>query len=46
MYILHEGNLVDSLDLEDPALADIEVQVVSWLKQLLTRHTDTGDTQK
>lgn len=46
MYILHEGNLVDSLDIEDPNLADIEVQVLAWLRELLRSewHADTRDT--
>lgn len=37
MYVLHEGLLVDSLDLEDRDLADIEVQVLAWLRELLIR---------
>lgn len=38
-YVLHEGYLVDPLDLEDPELAEIEVQVLAWLRELLERST-------
>ena len=39
MYILHEGKLLDSLDLQDPELADLDVQVVAWLTDLLKPST-------
>jgi hypothetical protein len=41
-YVLHNGLLINDRELYDPELADIEVQVLAWLKELLIseRHAD------
>lgn len=45
-YVLHNGLLVNSLDIHDDTLEDIEPSVVAWLRELLKkkRHTDQGET--